>query len=304
MEHFLSMVTIQGTLFLYLLIGYLARKWNIIREAAVDSFIDFLLKIALPCMIFNSFRIELTPERMRSGLFCLIASFAVCFVSWLLGKILYRRSPFSERCILQYATMISNAGFAGLPLVESAFGAQALFYASIFLIPIRIFMWTAGISLFTDKSLRYKVKSVVTNPAIIAVLLGLVWMAFKLPLPPVLATAVTTIGGTTSSLSIIVVGVILAGVDWKTILNPTVFYYSAIRLLVLPGLLLVILKGMRVSVDIIAPCVVLTGMPAGATTALLAQKYGADAKFASQCIFVSTLLSLLTVPLLTFFIGS
>ncbi|MEM1484101.1 AEC family transporter [Oscillospiraceae bacterium PP1C4] len=298
MENFIRMLEIQSVLFIYLLVGIYARKKNIINEVTRQSFVDFLLIIALPCMIFNSFRLKFTVEMVKLASLSLLLSFGVCLVSFLLGKVIYNRYPLGEKCIMQYGTLVSNAGFAGLPLVASAFGDEALFYASIFIIPNRIFMWSAGISLFTAASFKNGLKKVMLNPGIIAVELGLVRMIFNIPLHPVLDEAVRNIGGCTSALSMILVGAILADVDIKTVLQKNVFVLSFVRLLLLPCLLLGVLKLLGLSGAMAASAVMLTGMPVGATTAILAQKYDADYRFGSKCVFVSTILSLFTAPLL------
>ncbi|MDR2933640.1 MAG: AEC family transporter [Oscillospiraceae bacterium] len=302
MQNFINMVNIQAVLFIYLAIGVFARKMKIIGSEALQSFINYIINIALPCMIFNSFALDMSRERLLSALFVLAVSFAICLLSWILGKLLYRRVPDDQRGIMQYGTLISNAGFAGLPLVEGAFGPEALFYASVFLIPSRIFMWSTGISLFTTASLRTKIKSVLLNPGIIAVVLGLFQMILQVPLHPILSKALLNIGNSTSSLSIIVVGAILAEVPIRTVLEKNVLILSFVRLILIPGIVLIVLKAMGTPLLITASCVLLTGMPCGSTTALLAQKYGANYQFASKCVFVSTVLSLITAPLLALFL--
>ena len=96
----------------------------------------------------------------------------VCFGSMLLGKLLYRRYPYEKSSILRYGTLITNASFAGMTIISGAYGQKALFYASVFIIPNRIFMWSAGISLFTQADLKTRIKNVVLSPGIIAIALG------------------------------------------------------------------------------------------------------------------------------------
>ena len=100
----------------------------------------------------------------------------------------------------------------------------------------------------------------------------------------------------------LVVGAILADVPLKTVFDPKSFYLVAVRQLLLPGLCLAGLTLLRVDPLTTGVAVALTGMPIGSTTAILAQKYGADAQFASKCVFISTLTSLVTVPILTLFL--
>ena len=220
----------------------------------------------------------------------------------LLGKVLYNRFPYEEKSILQYGTLVSNSGFAGLPVVSGAYGDQGLFLGSLFIIPTRILMWSAGISLFTQADPKNAFKKVMTNPGIIAVEIGLVRMFLQLPLPHFVDTAVDNLGACTSPVAMALVGAILADVPLKTVVDPRGFYLVAVRQLLLPGLCLAGLTLLNVDPLTTGVAVALTGMPIGSTTAILAQKYGANAQFASKCVFLSTLTSLVTVPILTLFL--
>ena len=219
------------------------------------------------------------------------------------GKLLYNRFIPSEKCIMQYGTLVTNSGFAGLPLIGGAFGDEGLFLASLFIIPTRILMWSAGISLFTTGGTRWeRTKKVMTNPSIIAVFLGLGWMVFGLSLPDFLGTAIDHLGDCTSPLAMALVGAILADVPVRGVWEPKALYLVVVRQIALPVLCLLCLKALQLDALTIGVSVTLSGMPIGSTTAILAQKYGADARFASKCVFISTLASLLTVPVLTLFL--
>jgi predicted permease len=110
--------------------------------------------------------------------------------------------------------------------------------------------------------------------------------------------AIANIGNTVSPISMIVVGAILADVNIKTIFEKSVFYIAGVRLLLLPLLTIGIISVFNLDPTISGVALVLTAMPVGTTTALLAAKYNADVDFASKCVFVTTMLSLITVPLL------
>ena len=216
------------------------------------------------------------------------------------GKALYNRFPPEEKSILQYGTLVTNSGFAGLPVVQGAYGSQGLFLGSLFIIPTRILMWSAGISLFEREGDAWeRARKILLNPAIIAVELGLVRMVFQLPLPGFLDSALKHLGDCTSPLAMALVGAILADVELRSVLEPKAFYLVLVRQIILPLVCLAGLKAMRVDPLTTGVSVALSGMPVGSTTAILAQKYGADARFASKCVFISTVTSLVTVPVLT-----
>ena len=302
MDSFFNMVDVQTVLFIYMAVGFFCRKVRIFTDEARDKLTDFVVLVTLPCMIFESFHMAFSLETLKQGAASVAIALVMACVALLLGKVLYNRFPYEEKSILQYGTLVSNSGFAGLPVVSGAYGDQGLFLGSLFIIPTRILMWSAGISLFTRADAKQAVKKVLLNPGIIAVEVGLVRMVLQLPLPHFVDTAVDNLGACTSPMAMALVGAILADVPLKTVFDPKSFYLVAVRQFLLPGICLAALKLLQVDPLTIGVSVALTGMPIGSTTAILAQKYGADAQFASKCVFISTLTSLVTVPILTLFL--
>ena len=302
MDSFFKMVDVQTVLFIYMAVGFGCRKAGIFNDVARDKLTDFVVFVTLPCMIFESFNMAFSLESLKQGALALLIAVGMSCVALLLGKVLYNRFPYEEKSILQYGTLVSNSGFAGLPVVSGAYGDEGLFLGSLFIIPTRILMWSAGISLFTRADAKQAVKKVLLNPGIIAVEVGLVRMLFQIPLPHFVDTAVDNLGGCTSPMAMALVGAILVDVPLKTVFDLKSFYLVAVRQFLLPGICLAALRLLHVDPLTIGVSVVITGMPIVSTTAILAQKYVADAKFASKCVFISTLTSLVTVPILTLFL--
>lgn len=302
MDSFFKMVDVQTVLFIYMAVGFGCRKAGIFNDVARDKLTDFVVFVTLPCMIFESFNMAFSLESLKQGALALLIAVGMSCVALLLGKVLYNRFPYEEKSILQYGTLVSNSGFAGLPVVSGAYGDEGLFLGSLFIIPTRILMWSAGISLFTRADAKQAVKKVLLNPGIIAVEVGLVRMLFQIPLPHFVDTAVDNLGGCTSPMAMALVGAILVDVPLKTVFDLKSFYLVAVRQFLLPGICLAALRLLHVDPLTIGVSVVITGMPIGSTTAILAQKYVADAKFASKCVFISTLTSLVTVLILTLFL--
>lgn len=298
MDSFLQLLNTQAVLLVYILIGIYVKKKAIITKGNQQKFIDLVLQVLMPCMIFNSFRQEITYEVVKTAGIIIVIAFTIAVTALFLGKLLYRRYPYSKRTIMQYGTIVNNSGFAGLPLTGEIFGEVGLFYASFFLIPNRIFMWSAGISLFEKTDTKTKWRNVLLNPNIIAVELGLLRCILSIELPYFLDYSIDKIGATVSPISMIIVGAILADVKIRTIFEKSVFFVAFVRLLLLPLLTVAVTALLHLDNTISGVALVLTAMPVGTTTALLAAKYNADIDFASKCVFVTTILSLITVPLL------
>lgn len=302
MESFLKMLNAQAILLIYLCVGFYCAKKSLIDAHTKQKLTDLILKITLPCMIFNSFNKPLTPELLRETAIVFLVATLIAVLSFLCGKLLYNRFPWEEKSILQYATLVNNSGFLGMPMVSAVYGTDGLLYASIFIIPNRIVMWTAGISIFTKSDFKSNVKNILLNPCIITVFLGLARRIIGIPLPPFLDTALAQMGNVTTPLSMFVIGTMLVGVSIPALFEGSIFYLAFIRLLALPLAALVILRCFHMSPLLAGVSLILTGMPAGTTSALLAVKYGGNADFASRCVVTTTILSLITVPILMFFI--
>lgn len=144
-----SMINLQGTMFLLVIIGMILRKKNILPEQATGILTDLVLYIVLPCNIISSFHMEFSMDTIKKFGIILLISFLIQVGCWLLCHVLYRGYPTGTKEVMQYATMVSNAGFLGNPIAEGVYGATGLMFASVYLIPPRIVMWSAGLSLFT-----------------------------------------------------------------------------------------------------------------------------------------------------------
>ncbi|MDO4620879.1 MAG: AEC family transporter [Lachnospiraceae bacterium] len=327
MEQFLGMLNAQLVLFVYIAVGMLCKKLGIIDEIAKKKMTDFILKITLPCMIFNSFNQTLTPEILRKTGLALLVSTCIAVMSYVIGKFAYNRFPEEQKHIMQYCTLVNNSGFLGLPLVSAVFGTEGLLYASIFILPNRVMMWTAGLSIFTESEAKRKraanqggsasaldpaeeklrqkkehrknlIHNVVLNPALVAVYLGLIRRLFDLPFPAFMDSAISKIGAITSPLSMMIIGGMLIGVRLRDLFDFAALYQSLFRLILLPVIALAIMRLLHFDPVLTGTSLILTGMPAGSTSVLLATQYGGDERFASKLVISSTLLSLITAPLL------
>ena len=140
MENFTKMLNAQLILLIYMAVGMYCMKVHIINQETKKKLVDLILKITLPCMIFNSFNKPLTPEVLMQTALILVVAFCISILSFFLGKVIYNRYPLEKKSILQYCTLVNNSGFLGMPMVASVYGNDGLFAASIFIIPNRIFM--------------------------------------------------------------------------------------------------------------------------------------------------------------------
>ncbi|MGN0481610.1 MAG: AEC family transporter [Lachnospiraceae bacterium] len=282
--------------FVLLLVGYILRKLNIISTQGRKCLTDLVIDVILPANIICSFMIELNDEIVRSCVTIFVASVIIQIFCYFFGSFAFKWVGKERLAVYKYGTICSNAGFLGNPLVEGIYGSLGLMYASIYLIPQRVCMWSAGVSCFTQAKGKDIVKKVLTHPCIIAVFIGIFLMATQIKLPDVVTGTLKSLSGCTTSMSMIVIGGILAEIDIKTVVNLRVSIYTFIRLVVIPAIVLAGCMAVRLSPLVVKVATVLAGMPAGSTTAILASKYNGDEKEAVKMVFFSTLLSMITIP--------
>lgn len=306
MELFWEMLSLQGTLFLLILAGVLAKKTGIVSETGRKTLSDLLIYIVLPCNILESF---LSGGQMPEGFVrnCLLAvgiSAGIQLLAVYGSKLLFRKYPRGEKSVLSYGMICSNSGFIGLPIARLMFGDLGVIYTSVFQIPLRFTMWTAGLSLFTSVSRKDAFRKLARHPCIIAVFVGLALMAVPIQLPGVLSDALDSLSGCTVPLSMLVIGTILADAPIRSLFSRPVLWYSCLRLVLFPLLIWALLRPLGLDPTLVNVCVLMTGMPAGSTGSILADKYGGAALFASELAFASTLCSIVTIPLLTLLLNT
>lgn len=301
-----KMISLQLELFLLILVGYILSKNGMFSASTRKQLTSIVLTIVLPCATIESFMMDIDTEQLFAMAVVLIISTAIQFYYWFFCKTCWNNQNEDHKVNLQYGTMVSNAGFMGMPVSQSVFGSMGLLYASIFLIPQRICMWSYGLSLYTQgTSKREIIKKVATNPCIVAIYIGLFLMllgTLEIELPTFLTETISVIGDCNTALSMIVIGGILSEVDKEEIKDKICWAYSFLRLLVLPIGIACILHFIPVDEVVKDVCILLSAMPAASTTAMLAQSYDRDPAFASKLVFASTLLSMVTLPFILTFI--
>lgn len=294
---FTGLFEMQGMLFLVMILGLILRKRKIVGTEGKKLLTDLVIDVTLPASILKSFQIEFNGEILKSCMVIGTVALMIQVGSYVLGMILYPGFADERKRVLQYATICSNAGVLGNPIAEGIFGGLGLLYASIYVIPQRIFMWSVGLTYFTEApDKKTLIKKVATHPCIVSVVLGFFLMIFQISLPGFVDLTIRQVAGANTFLAMMLVGTILAEVPFSSLADRSTLYYSFVRLVLVP---LLVFAGCRLwAIDglVTGVSVVLSGMPAASVTAVMASKYHKDEIFAVRCVVLSTLLSMLTVP--------
>ena len=300
-----QLFNLQGTLFLMILAGVVLKKIGVLDASGKKTLTDLCVDIVIPCNIVKSFLVGFQPDVIRACAGLLVVGFLLQILCVVFNKFLFNRYAEQQRKVLQYCTIVSMGGFLGNPVAEGVFGDLGLLYTSMFLIPMRVVMWSAGTSYFVAGSTDKKkvIKNVLTHPCLVAVYIGLILMVTQLQLPEMLVSAVKSVGGCNSALTMFIIGTILADVKLTTIVNPTTVAFSVFRLGILPAIALGVSRLFGLDTVATGIAVLMTGMRAGASAAIFAARYDSDAPFATRCVVLTTLISMFTLPMWCLVVG-
>lgn len=294
---FTTLIDLMGMMFLLIMAGFLLRKLGIITDAGKKCITDILLYAILPCNIIKAFTTDLGTDHWNDFAVLLAVAIFVQIMALFLCKFFYKMMSPGEKEVYQYATVCSNSGFLGNPMAEGVFGATGLLYASVFLLPQRVVMWTAGVSYFTKETDKKKAyKKILTHPSMIATYLGFLILIFHITLPTPIYKAVVSLSNCTTAMTMMYIGTILVGVDFNHLITLKQLYYNLIRLVIMPLVVYIGCRLLTIDPLITGVSVLLTSMPAGSTTSLLAAKYEADEVSAAKCVVLSTIFSIIAIP--------
>jgi len=290
-------------LFSLIIIGYFIKKLNIVEDSMKKDISELVLNVTLQAFILVSMLSNFSVDILNNSIKLIGISFFMYFIAIVLGKIFVKiiKLPENEENIYRFIIIFSNSGFMGYPIVNAVLGKQGVFYAAIFNLGFTIVLWTYGVYIIKGKkngnmSIKENIKSII-NPALCAVIVGFILFSFQIQLPEFIKSTLSMVGGTTTPLSMMMIGFILSEIHIKDIVNGwKIYVLSFARLIVMPGLMYIILTFFNVDGYLLQIPVLIAAMPAAANTAIISSRYNANYKLASKGVFITTLLSIITIP--------
>jgi predicted permease len=188
----------------------------------------------------------------------------------------------------------------GFPILYAAYGDTGVLYGSIFNAVFNLLIWTYGVMLFSEDKGENNFKKLFLNAGILAVFAGLIIMIFSITLPYPLQETIRVVGNMTTPLSMIILGHMLTQIDIKSILNDKkVYYVCFIRLIVVPIITLAVLNLFKMDAIVRNVIVIGEAMPVASLCVIFAQNNDKEQEFASKIVFMSTILSVITIPVFT-----
>ncbi|MDD4252276.1 MAG: AEC family transporter [Methanoculleus horonobensis] len=281
--------------------GYVAVATKIVDPRATRGLSGLLVNITIPALIVASMQVPFTPERLIGAETLILATGALYVFSFALAWVVSKamRVPAAEEGVLQFAIVFGNVGFMGFPVALTLFGEESLFYVAIFNLIFNVLVFSVGIAMLTEGRGKGFDPKLLLNPGIAASVVGLALFLGSVEIPSPFIDSIELLGGVTTPLAMIIVGAMLATFPAREMVgNWRIWAASAILLLAVPAAYCYLLAPVFPDPYINGIMITMAAMPAAANTVIFAEQYGADSRLASQIVFVSTIGSLVTIPLI------
>ncbi len=287
-------------LLILLIVGVIAAKTGIIDRETNRRLTNFTLTIPQTCMILGSVLnvdLGLTPLKILGVMGAGCAMYGILILLSLLIPRIYRVRK-EDRGSYSFMTIFGNTGFMGFPVVNSIFGPTALFYAALLNIHFNTLAYSLGITLIGSKGGKMKIDwKKLVNPPLVAAAVSILVVCFHIRVPDPVASAVDMLGDMVVPCSMIIIGSSLGNQKFKDIFGDWRAYaFAPVRLFVAPILLWAVLHLFIQDTILLGTMTVLGAMPVAAFATMLSIQYGGNEELTSRSVFVSTVLSVVTIP--------
>ncbi|MFD0872421.1 auxin efflux carrier [Chlamydia abortus] len=289
-------------LYLIAAVGYAAKRKGIINDSVDLAVVRLLLQITLPSLIIVSLDLPYSAELFGDfGWLLLLSCSVLGAAAWLAYLLARWRKLLPVRSgVFQGAVIFGNQGFLGLAVCLTVLPDNGVIYAAVFNIPYLLLIWTYAIYLVAGRPPQSNRKQFLLNPGIVSTAAGVLIFLLPFNLPGIIHDMLWTIGSSTTPLSMLLVGSMVANMSLKEMReyfgNKDLLIAATARLLIVP-LLLIPAVVLPIRAEVLAAAVLLSAMPSAPTISLYARQYGRDERFASMTVCLTALLSLGTLPL-------
>lgn len=297
MENIITVATQVSILFVLMAVGFTAAKKKILNDASIKGLVDILLLIVTPCIIIDVFQRPYDPSKLNS----LCIAFGICILAHLLAicisLIFIRHRKEITRVVLNTATVFSNAGFMGIPLEQAILGDEGVFFGIIYVVVFNLFIWSWGLWIMGGKP---NIRQMLINPGTVGLFVGLPLFFLSIKLPEIVSKPIHMLSQLNTPVPMIIIGYYLASANFSSVLKtPAAWLSISIRLFFFPLLLIALILPFRNVLDRTMMLAIITAAsaPVAAMISMFAAKYNRDIDISVSIVSSSTLLSILTIPI-------
>ena len=284
------------TLFLIMAVGYVLGKKKLLARETLSQMSTVLLYVVAPALMIDTFLAqERTADTIRSLLIAAAALAGTYALNALLIQPCFRRASADDRGVLRFASIYGNTGFMGIPLIQAVLGQSGMLPAVLCLVVFNTFIWAHGSRIMGGGG---SLKKILINPGVVGLVLAVLCFALPTGLPSPVASAVGFIGDLNTPLAMIIIGAQMAEVDLPSLFREGRLYLiSAVKLIAIPLVTMLVLLPFRLDPTMYIAIAILAACPVAGSTSLFCQINGKDTSLSARLVSLSTLLSIVTLPL-------
>ena len=280
---------------LLMAVGILLSRRGFLPPQGTKDLGAILLRIIIPCVIVKSYITTYSRERLLELALSAGLALAAFILAMGIAYLVYGK----RRRIENFASAFCNAGFIGIPLAQAVIGDEGVFYMAASVALLNLFQWTYGVYIMTDRKDSIRAKTIVKNPVVIAIVVGIALFLSRLPVPGILTSTLGYIAGMNTPVAMILMGTYMAKLPWRKLLDKRAYGCVLLRLVVIPAVVLAVFWALPISNQNVALAAYLAAAtPVGANICVFAQQYDCDYEFSVVTVCLSTVLSIVTVPLM------
>ena len=273
---------------------YLSRKGFLSPQGTKDLG-AILLRVIIPCVIVKSYITEFSRERLLE----LALSAGLALIGFILAMVISYLVFGKRRRLENFAASFCNAGFIGIPLAQAIIGEEGVFYIAASVALLNLFQWTYGVYIMADRKDAISAKTIAKNPVVIAIVIGIALFLSRLPVPGIVTSTLGYIAGMNTPVAMILMGTYMAKLPWRKLLDKRAYGCVLLRLVVIPAVVLAVFWALPITNQNVALAAYLAAAtPVGANICVFAQQYDCDYEFSVVTVCLSTVLSIVTVPLM------
>lgn len=291
-----------GILFALMAVGYVCRRKGLFTDAFVKGAVNLLLLIVTPCLIVHVFQRPFSRELLANLGIALAAAFFAHGVGLLFAEIVFRRTDEMRRGVVKFGTVFSNGGFMAIPLEYALLGPEGAFYGAVYVVVFNLLCWTYGLKVMCGHLKDLNRKILFINPGTIGIAAGLPLFLTSTTLPPIIGDPIRYLSDLNTPLAMVVIGYYLADARFSAYFRcAPALVASILRLLAIPSIVLGVLvaaKGCGLNPTMAIAITASASAPVAAMDSMFAAKYGKDVDVSVGLVSVTTLLSIVTMPIL------
>ena len=289
-------------LFVLIAVGFICGKTKLINEAGSKVMADIVLYFVTPCVIINAFQREFDVTMLIKLIVSAVCSALILFASVVVAQLLFKKQDPDKASIYKFSTVFSNCGYMSIPLQQALLGDEGVFFAATFVAMFNIYVWSYGIITMKGKSEKSSGLKILLNPGIIGTAIGVVLFLGSVTLPVIIAQPVSYLASLNSPVPMLIIGYYLSKADLKRAFTDVWSYVSmGLRLVVLPLVTLFVLLLCGIDGVLLVSLVISVSSPVAAITTMMSAKYDRDTELSVSLVSASTLLSLITMPIIVGF---